>query len=406
MKKTFCCIYSIFAVLVFVFSISFFSYNIFTEYKSGYERTRRRFEHLSNTTKTISNETNSNLLNSRLVKAVGNENDFSYLSFEKNEKLIFSVNPENSQSQSKLIKNFEEKFISADNQFILKANLYIIRPSVIYYYARISFLIVLFMTIVTLILILVNKNPKTESVNNPDEKPNSDSLSFDTQASETSEVIIDEQKENINEISEEQDDTDKTSSNFHEEETNSKVNLPNEYVKPLEILHDDSYDANPAGLFSPLTGFGWESYLLTRLNSELNRAIACEFDLSLFIFKFPDISRTDDKINTICDYLLSHFQFKDLLFEYKEDCLVAIKISTSIDEAIEIADTIYKSITDFIKESRCYIGISSRTIRMINGERLLNEAEKALKIAQEDVSTPIVAFRADAEKFRRFEESK
>ena len=36
----------------------------------------------------------------------------------------------------------------------------------------------------------------------------------------------------------------------------------------------------------------------------------------------------------------------------------------------------------------------------------LNEAEKALEIAQEDVSTPIVAFRADAEKFRRFEESK
>ncbi|MDY5123658.1 MAG: hypothetical protein SPE59_07650 [Treponema sp.] len=406
MKKTFCCIYSIFAVLVFVFSISFFSYNIFTEYKTGYERTRRRFEHLSNTTKTISNETNSNLLNSRLVKAVGNENDFSYLSFEKNEKLIFSVNPENSQSQSKLIKSFEEKFISADNQFILKANLYIIRPSVIYYYARISFLIVLFITIVTLILILVIKNPKTESVNNPDEKPNSDPLSFDTQASETSEEIIDEKKENIDEISEEQDDTDKTSSNLHEEETNSKVNLPNEYVKPLEILHDDSYDANPAGLFSPLTGFGWESYLLTRLNSELNRAIASEFDLSLFIFKFPDISRTDDKINTICDYLLSHFQFKDLLFEYKEDCLVAIKISTSIDGAIEIADTIYKSITDFIKESRCYIGISSRTIRMINGERLLNEAENALKIAQEDVSTPIVAFRADAEKFRRFEESK
>lgn len=404
MKKTVCIIYSIFAILIFLFSISFFGYNIFIEYKSGYERTRRRFDHLTNVTKSISNEQNTNIFNSKIIKAIGNENDFSYLEFVKNGKSLYTLNSINANSESKLIKTYEERFITEENQCILKANLYIIRPSIIYFYARISFLIVLFMTLVTLILILVSKSPKSEAVAHLDEDPfnNVDLSNPKTEDKAEAEVT---NKAVITEASSVLEEKIPTSVEETHEEV-SHINLPNENVKPLEILHDDNYDANPAGLFSPLTGFGWESYLLTRLDSELNRAIASEFDLSLFIFKFPDISRADDKMVTICDYLLSHFQFKDLLFEYKEDCLVAIKISSTIDEAIDIADTIYKSISDFIESSNCYIGISSRTIRMINGERLLNEAEKALEIAQEDSNNPIVAFRADAEKFRRFEEGK
>ena len=60
--------------------------------------------------------------------------------------------------------------------------------------------------------------------------------------------------------------------------------LPVEEIKPAKTAD------NPSGLFDPATGIGWESYLLTRLNNEIERATASEIDISLFVIKVPDIS--------------------------------------------------------------------------------------------------------------------
>ena len=94
-----------------------------------------------------------------------------------------------------------------------------------------------------------------------------------------------------------------------------------------------------------------------------------------------------------------------MLFEYKEDCIVAIKISMSLDDAITFADKLHSDIEDITADT-CYIGISTRTIRIISGERLLQEAEEALNHAQEEKDTPIIAFRANAEKYRQYLEQK
>ena len=43
---------------------------------------------------------------------------------------------------------------------------------------------------------------------------------------------------------------------------------------------------------------------------------------------------------------------------------------------------------------------------MVTGERLLKEADEAVKHAAEDVKCPVVGFRADAIKYRKFIETK
>ena len=39
---------------------------------------------------------------------------------------------------------------------------------------------------------------------------------------------------------------------------------------------------------------------------------------------------------------------------------------------------------------------------MVSGERLLKEADEAVKHAAEDINNPVVGFRADAVKYRKF----
>ncbi|MCF0126476.1 MAG: hypothetical protein HUJ68_12130, partial [Clostridia bacterium] len=184
-------------------------------------------------------------------------------------------------------------------------------------------------------------------------------------------------------------------------ETLEKVELPSEEEKPVNLLNQEEHQ-NPEGLFNPETGFGWESYLLTRLDSEINRAIASEIDLSLFIIQLPSLPRTSELVKHVCNYLSIQFQFKDLLFELNDDCLVAMKISMDIDEALNLSDKIYADIKNIIQNNECFIGISSRSIRMVSGERLLHEAQEALLHAKDDKDSPIIAFRVDAEKYRQF----
>ena len=188
------------------------------------------------------------------------------------------------------------------------------------------------------------------------------------------------------------------------EETNKvEVVLPSEEIKPTQS--DSSVH-----IFSPKTGFCFESYLESRLDNELNRAIASEFDLSLFVFRIPSIQLdyNNETLQKVCKYLTTEFQFKDLLFEYDEDCLIGIKNNMNLDTALTFADKLYSDITEIVKENdlKCYIGISTRTVRIITGKRLLTEATEALKHALEDENNPIIAFRANAEKYRKMMQEK
>ena len=287
--------------------------------------------------------------------------------------------------------------------------MYLLRPASIRFYARNSFVIIFIITIITILLIITltvseKDTIKIEEVEDSDnEEPQITYDEFEKSLSE-SDVDIVTDKNLENQVTEDEKTILEPVVSSEPESTPAvqEAELPSNAVKPMEIEQTDN---NPYGLFSPKSGIGWESYLLTRLDNELNRATSSEFDLAVFIIKIQDIEKDDEKLKQVCDYLTIQFQFKDMLFEYKEDCIVAIKISMSLDDAITFADKLHSDIEDITADT-CYIGISTRTIRIISGERLLQEAEEALNHAQEEKDTPIIAFRANAEKYRQYLEQK
>jgi hypothetical protein len=171
---------------------------------------------------------------------------------------------------------------------------------------------------------------------------------------------------------------------------------------PVDEVAPAKTDIPPAGLFDPDTGIGWESYLLTRLNNEIDRATASEIDLSLFVVKLPEVDMKSEVFKNVCNYLAIQLQFKDLLFEHKNDSIIAIKISMNVDEALNLADKLYSDICNILNNKDCRIGISSRSIRMVSGERLILEAEQAIE--HSDADSPVIAFRVDSEKYRQLME--
>jgi len=248
---------------------------------------------------------------------------------------------------------------------------------------KISIIIIASATVLTIILLIVTYCKKQKKYN---------MVMEDEEAAINDDNIV-EEDELDNEIEEENaDDSEELKETSQEEVQNEEKNeLPSEECKPVMIE-----DSNV--LFSEKTHFIMEEYLENRLNSELNRAISSEFDLALFIIQIKNLNKEADYIEKLSDYISVQFQFKDLIFEFKDDCIACIKTNCIIDDAVALADKIHKEIVDITKE-KCYIGVSTRSIRMISAERIITEAYEALKHAHEDEENPIIGFRVNAEKY-------
>ena len=416
MKKSFTIIYSVIAGLIIVFAISFFAVNLYNEKNHGELRTQVRFEKMANAVNTAVSKQNisSAELTRQIQNAVGDTKDFSYIKIVSQGKTLY-VYPEDfndsDESQSNLILSYKK---SGSQNTQIKAGLYTLRPGTIFYYAKISFFIILIVALITIILILFTNqfdNKRTPVIKKY--RSAKKSVTYSTEEEDSHEDAAaddddddDDDAEDEEKIPEAQEPALEPTPEAAEPDKTPvpPAELPVQDYEPVELEADNS----ERGLFSEDTGLGWESYLLTRLDNELNRATASELDLSLFVIKIDGITRKNPLMKKICEYLTVEFQFKDLLFEYKEDCVCALKISMTLDDAVSFAERIGKEIKELAPEENLnvYIGISSRGIRMVSGERLLKEADEAVVHAIEDKSCPVVGFKADAVKYRKFLEAK
>ena len=444
MKNRFIVVYSVFAIAVFVFSISFFGFNLYKEYSTNTSKTESRYTNLVNDIRTLSynQEANNSTYVQGIKNAVGDAGYYSFIQVRRNGETIvlYPSGKMKEETVSRLTKNYNSTLTVNKQNVTVDCNLYLIRPDSIFYYARISFLMILIITIITIIMIIyLNLSEASSDVISLEEEDDEAALDEEeeseeeviTEESTSTEAEAAEESETVSEEAQKPEEAEKL-----EEENESHAQVTPEEVKailsepltdeqakteekaaaetapaaeapaaePAKLPVDEIAPAStePSGLFDPDTGIGWESYLLTRLDNEIDRATASEIDLSLFVFKLPSVERKSEVFKNICNYLAIQFQFKDLLFEHRNDCIVAIQISMNVDEALNLADKLYSDISNMINSNSCRIGISSRSIRMVSGARLILEAEQAIEHA--DAKSPVIAFRVDSEKYRQLME--
>ncbi|MDR3138066.1 MAG: hypothetical protein LBT95_00155 [Treponema sp.] len=164
---------------------------------------------------------------------------------------------------------------------------------------------------------------------------------------------------------------------------------------------------DPRGLYTPRGNIGWEAYTQDRLSSEIHRCASFEQDLVFFVMelKIPDVP--DTLYRRFADEAVDFFILRDLIFEKGEKGIAVISPNMDLDQGFakseEFHNRLLQSLPEFLTgRSDLCIGLSSRSGRLIDAERLQFEASQALRRALKDPVSPIVAFKSDPEKYRAF----
>ena len=174
-----------------------------------------------------------------------------------------------------------------------------------------------------------------------------------------------------------------------------------------DFSHDYSSmpETVPKGLYSPRSNIGWEEYTRDRLDSELHRCASTEKDLTLVLLEFTALN-DDSLFMKAAEEVISFFASRDMLFEYGSQGILVILPDTDLDTGISKSEKFYQRFTEKYpgkrSSSSLCIGLSSRSGRLLNADRLMLEVQEALEKAKRDRKSSLVAFKSDPEKYRAF----
>lgn len=404
--------FSFTAIFIFIITLVVFSVKIGLTSSNGKENSKEQFTLLVQKTMDLI-ETNNGINNNFCNTYVSfiNQNDYIGSVIIKDTENVYFAHPLNSkllvmdkqkqytiQSNSSIISIYSSTIPLENNvSLIITAAFYHITPSTLYNYGRNCFMIILITTLAIFFIlilsnILSNKNETILSQSISD--PITETSKKNTTPSETSIVENFSPSEPTIE-----------SLNPETQNTVSEILPPEQQVnKGIPSLGEGVSD--PLGLFSKETGFGWESYLETRLDSELTRAASSEQDLALIILRIKDLKRNHTNNELVSTILLETFKFRDLIFEYGEDGFACMIQEMDLDMAMKVCEKLYNTLNTLLIdkkiENQIGIGISTRTLRIIPGSRILQESTQACNKAFEEKGLPIVAFRVNPDKYRTF----
>jgi hypothetical protein len=164
----------------------------------------------------------------------------------------------------------------------------------------------------------------------------------------------------------------------------------------------------PRGLYSPHGNIGWEAYTTDRLESELHRCASNEQDLVFITMEFKNSEELDINFyNRFAEDAVNFFTLRDLIFERGERGIAVIFPNLDLDMGFANSEEFHNRILRkysglFRSKTDLCIGLSSRSGRLIDAERLIFEASEALERALSDPVSHIVAFKSDPEKYRAF----
>jgi len=174
-----------------------------------------------------------------------------------------------------------------------------------------------------------------------------------------------------------------------------------------------SVKSEPHGLYNPRGNIGWEAYTNDRLKSELHRCASFEQDLVLLTMelKDPEII-SDSTFGEFTEEAVNFFTTRDLIFGKGENGIIVIMPNINLDYGIMKTEEFHSRIIFKLPQIftdgkggagiKLCIGLSSRSGRLIEADRLMLEACSALEKAITDPVSNIVAFKSDPEKYRDF----
>ena len=163
---------------------------------------------------------------------------------------------------------------------------------------------------------------------------------------------------------------------------------------------------DPRGLYSPRGNISWESYTAGKLSSELHRCASSQLDLVFLAMEWRNTEISDQQYSVFANEAVSFFRMRDLIFDKGKNGISVVIPSTDLEHGIsqarEFRRRIAAKMPDLVGTSDLCVGLSSRTGRLIDADRLMLEAFSALEKTLADPSSYVIAFKSDPEKYREF----
>jgi len=164
------------------------------------------------------------------------------------------------------------------------------------------------------------------------------------------------------------------------------------------------------GSYSPRGRVVREENTEARLTEELRRCAAAGQDLTFIVIEYKAVTDESFYARFTAD-AARFFSSRDFVCEKGERGVSVICPDFNLDAGFLNADEFHNRVMGkypalFTAKTDLCMGLSSRSGRPVNAERLMFEAEEALERAMMDPVSHIVAFRSDPEKYRAFMESR
>ena len=403
MKKGFITAYSIVAFMVLAVALAWFCVSVFSEASRGSEEAERTFSWLCRETAQNSYslgfmsdayiERTTDLCRgvSTLIAITISSPTETFYAWPENSPVLANTEgkgPEIQRSSlfSKVMDAGVDMGANASPAIRVTAALRTLSPSVIFAASRNSFILVFLVLLSSIIVLLAM--PAQAKITQATEENGKDKSDF-SEESESADYGYDY--------------------GYIEENEASNVSGIEDEQPESDFAHDsaaESESSQQAESFLQTGGLGLEQHLEERLNEELVRAASVERDVSILILRVFGMDCSNEDFRGIAKILADLFKRGDLIFEFGADALACIIPSAGLDETMQAAEHLYGLVRDFLSENsldnRVCIGISTRMTRTLPASRMIREADTAMRKAEEEERLPIVAFRANPEKYKDY----
>ena len=197
--------------------------------------------------------------------------------------------------------------------------------------------------------------------------------------------------------------------NFGEEEKSEKFETESANENENnDFLSNFDFDENAD--ISPATGLKMQSALSKNLGEKIKQSLNEKKELTLALLKINNLDRGNAISNKLVEILKNDISETAEIFEYNSDGYAIILYNEDLSLCAETFDKIYENMTSYLRENNStnevVIGLSSVSGRNVDPQRLETEAAQALSHALEDPDSPIIAFRANPQKYKEYIESK
>lgn len=431
-------LYALFVVIIIIFTVGMFVFNIIEDTNKEIERAEISFHQFE---KAISYELKTSLLKdekgkqrlknvARALKIKGFvlqiAPDIGTVFSYPNDSTLFSVVNGNVliKEHSKFLKVFKaDGYIDElDQKIYITVLMNILPVNMIFLRSRTVFFIVLALCFLTAILLIVLKmkiSEKREKVYTSVDRINKNTSYFNEQNKQERIKKEDDRVYNFqddNFINDEFDNDTQFQASKDEvissiEPKNEQKSIEDTKEKEDTLLKTSSKNDNaekPVGLYSPSTGVCWREYLDDRLDAELGKATATDQDISLVIVKILNVDFSTIDLKAIGNIMVEIFKFRDMIFEYSDNeslGFVAILQDVYVDEAVRVCNVLFSKLQHEIyltgQEPTIKIGITTRACRLLSYQDLIMEANKAVHAAIQNQNECIIGFKPNAEKYRQ-----